>query len=707
MINLLKPAWKSKNLETRRRAVQELSAELQTKELEQVVLKDTDFQNRKIAVHEIQNVKVLQKILEKLEKQDSISKYVEQHFEKKLLKIALETQDFQAIESLLSAVKNKHTLEKIILKHNSLDICLGVFQHLKDESSFYQIALNVSNVQLALAALEKVVQPQYLKGLAENAKLKEIRKKLETLFKSGESQKKSPVIIQDSVKANWIIQRLESLSVIEDSVKEEFDNLSGEWSLLKSQSKIEEQKLQVFDQLSVDFMQRYDAHLESQKLKEDSEVDFIEEQDEMEFISATENNQQTNDELEVAQDQKKKKEVSDATIGKLEELEKHLKEVAKLLEDKNFNRIEFDCLRLLKECGNIAQIKSVKKHSDFESLGSRYQDLAQQFYELRSWFHWSNLNKKKELCQKISQVTEQKLTDKNAVIEKYTSFFKIWSAIGMVEFSDKEEIKAEFSQALEGFQEQYHEFLQSHLEEQKKYLSQKMALAKTVSQLAETEVQTEDWKKVTRQLKEYQKQWKEIKTSNLNEEQKVWKQFRKANDSLFSRYAEYMKGMREEYNQNLKVKKDYCNEVEQLAGFEQTDTVEFIKKQNWEESLDRVKRLQQQWKDVGFGGNQDYRYWERFQIACNYIFDVYRSSLDKEINLEENLKEKQRIIAEMQIVSEQTITDSQWEKIQILKKEWSDVGPISVVDFKQSNKKLLSIMKKMRKLHQSSTIDLG
>ncbi len=696
MFDLLKPAWKSKNLEVRRKAVCQLSSELQPKKLEVVILEDEDFQNRMVALKEIKSEESLKLLLKKLDKKKSFRENIEKHLESILLKNILKSQSFSEVEKWLLSIKNKHSLEKIVLKHTDFEIRAKALSLLTEESSFYQILLQITDSDLALDALDQVSNEQYLKTLSQKAKIKSIRSKLKILFRSKEKQKFTETIIDDFVKVEWILNRVKNLSVLEDQVMATFSQITDEWDVLKIKVNSPE-KEELMKKYCQDFLYNYQEYLESQREKErelqllDPDTEFLNFQGQFDDSAFLEKSDKENENKKPSL---KPQGSSQQTLDFVKELIETLKQIEKLLQNKVFPKIQFDCLKLLRRVAEITQMKLIRQHGNFEDLFDRYQQYSKQFYDLQSWFHWSNLKLKTELCEEIKKSIKEDYSNQEFVNQQYLLFQKKWRLIGVVSYSEKEKIQEMYQQSMNNFQEKYQNLLAASLQDQKEILLKKERLCEVVEAYAEVE----DWSSTIKALKQYQIDWKELSSVEGIEEQRLWKRFRTANDILFSEYSKYLKEIRGQQDQNLKVKKDYFNEVEQLAGFRfEGDLSEFLKSQDWQESLQRVKTLQQQWKLAGSGGRQDYKLWQRFQIACNYVFDISNSDLESDLNFEENLKLKQSVVEEMVKVVDQTISDSQWERIKTLQRQWSKIGPIDIQSFKELNSKLLSVMKKMYK----------
>ena len=98
-----------------------------------------------------------------------------------------------------------------------------------------------------------------------------------------------------------------------------------------------------------------------------------------------------------------------------------------------------------------------------------------------------------------------------------------------------------------------------------------------------------DWKKVTKDLIELQKQWKAVGPVPRKQSDKIWKRFRAACDHFFNRKTEYYSNIEGEYEKNLKLKQDI---IEQVKNFQFTDDPQ----QNFED----LKKFQEEWGEIGF-----------------------------------------------------------------------------------------------------------
>lgn len=170
-------------------------------------------------------------------------------------------------------------------------------------------------------------------------------------------------------------------------------------------------------------------------------------------------------------------------------------------------------------------------------------------------------------------------------------------------------------------------------------------------------------------LRGLQALWKEVGPMPQRRSKELWEQFKAVCDQVYDK----VKGVRavehEKFAEVAKVKEALIAEAEVLA--ESTD---------WGATADKLKALQQQWKQSGhLPHKQGDELWQRFRAACDKFFERRKPVLDAQHEEHAaNLRHKQALIARAQAIAAGAPGEGGWGKaiggIKDLQQEWKEIG---------------------------------
>jgi len=170
-------------------------------------------------------------------------------------------------------------------------------------------------------------------------------------------------------------------------------------------------------------------------------------------------------------------------------------------------------------------------------------------------------------------------------------------------------------------------------------------------------------------LRGLQALWKEVGPMPQRRSKELWDQFKAACDQVYDKVRGVRAVEHEKFAEVAKVKEALIAEAEGLA--DSTD---------WAATADKLKALQQQWKQSGhLPRKQGDELWTRFRAACDRFFERRKPELDAR-HAEEaaNLATKQQLIARAKAVTSAAPAEGGWGKsiaeIKELQCQWKDVG---------------------------------
>ena len=280
---------------------------------------------------------------------------------------------------------------------------------------------------------------------------------------------------------------------------------------------------------------------------------------------------------------------------------------------------------------------------NYRNINETYHLYVEQFYdmlkinrELRDLDFKKNIEAKEQLCEQAEKLAENE--DVVVAFRELQTLHEQWKEYGPVAKEFREQIWERFKAATAVINKKY----QSHFEEikakQAENLAAKTALCEKVEEIASREVSDlTQWNEFSKEIEDFQNEWKTLGFASKKENQKVYDRFRAACDKFFERKREYYQGYKEGMNSNLEKKIAICEEAEQLKF--STD---------WKKTTERFIELQKEWKEVGaVPRKKSEQLWKRFRAACDEFFAERDKQAKPENDFYGNLKAKTRLIDEI------------------------------------------------------------
>lgn len=303
-----------------------------------------------------------------------------------------------------------------------------------------------------------------------------------------------------------------------------------------------------------------------------------------------------------------------AAFGALKEIQDKWKEIGDIPRDKR-NDIQTEYSRLLEDFFyNIKIYKDLKDHD----------------------FH-RNLQLKKDLIAELKQLNSvNSMKEVEATLKKLQND---WNDIGPVPNEEWDTLKESYWTEVRSIYEKVNRFyddrrakLQANLEQKQALLEETRAI---VSQ-KDANDSTNTWDAMTKEVLACQAKWKTIGFGPKKENEEIWKSFRAVCDEFFNAKKEFYSEIQGKYDLLAEKKKGLIAKANELK--DSTD---------WKETANKLKQLQQQWKNIGHSGvKHEQKLWREFRSACDAFFnsrEAFFGAKDKEN--EANLTAKKEIIA--------------------------------------------------------------
>lgn len=230
---------------------------------------------------------------------------------------------------------------------------------------------------------------------------------------------------------------------------------------------------------------------------------------------------------------------------------------------------------------------------DQENLWQRFKASSDAIYARRDAFLVqlqselkSNLQVKDKLMEELVAVASfqsDRIKEWNAKTQEVLDIQKKWEAVGAIPRSKARESNKKFWSAFKTFFSNKNQFFKKLDEVRDKNLQLKNEIVKKANELRESL----DWEKTANDLKELQRQWKEVGPVPEKYREKIYAEFKKACDHFFEQRRTQFDKAEKEQEDNLLKKVAICEKLEGLIA-EKNATLEVL------------NDLQKQFNSIGF-----------------------------------------------------------------------------------------------------------
>lgn len=282
-----------------------------------------------------------------------------------------------------------------------------------------------------------------------------------------------------------------------------------------------------------------------------------------------------------------------------------------------------------------------------QHLWKRFSLALKNFYEKLDAVRLENLSKKEKICLNLESLMASPELKINC--EKIEVIFRNsrdeWKAIGPVPKEEEKKIGDRFFSLLRSFDEKYREFrreLQSVFEKninlKEKILDKITDISGSIDNNVEEFIST------------LLNEWDSTNPVPEEKKQELNQRFNDAISSLKNRNHDYFISIKKQYNENLKLKKELCVQIEQLSGTavlnendqgngfsdDLANELKFAiennfalanerRKNNINEIFDKFENIKHQWGKIGRIPSEEREKIERrFHNACESFRDKYQ-----------------------------------------------------------------------------------
>ena len=233
---------------------------------------------------------------------------------------------------------------------------------------------------------------------------------------------------------------------------------------------------------------------------------------------------------------------------------------------------------------------------DMDRVNDQYRSIIDRFFELRQGFlkildeaREGNATQKEALLEKMApfaEFTADRPRAWNDATRELRELQEAWKAIGQAPQRVNSALWSRYRELCNTFFSHKAEFFRKLDDERSQNLDRKRELVER----AEAILQSGDWEKGAKELKQLQREWKKVGPVPERHSNKLWNRFREACDGFFEGRRTHYKDLHQDEHQNLEAKK---------ALIEQVRTLNVEELGGREAAIQRIKELQAEWKAIG------------------------------------------------------------------------------------------------------------
>ncbi|WFE86524.1 DUF349 domain-containing protein [Parabacteroides chongii] len=326
-----------------------------------------------------------------------------------------------------------------------------------------------------------------------------------------------------------------------------------------------------------------------------------------------------------------------------------------------------------KEIKLVPQEHANELWKNYQTYSERFYDIIKINNQFRDYDFKKNLELKTALCE-----TVEKLQTEPDVVSAFHQLQKLhqqWREIGPVAKELREELWARFKAASTVINKRHQEHFESLKSKEQENLIAKTAICEEIEGINFEALKTfKDWEEKNKEVIALQEKWKTIGFAPKKSNVKIFERFRAACDIYFNKKSTFYKGIKEEMEKNLELKKALCEKAEALK-----DSTE------WKSTTEKMIALQKEWKTIGSVARKHSDIvWKRFISACDYFFEQKNKNVSSQKSVEQtNLAAKKALIEKINKLDEALGADDALAELKGLMAEWNTIGH---VPFKEKDK---------------------
>ncbi len=535
------------------------------------------------------------------------------------------------------------------------DIRLAAVSRIDDGDVLRAIAIDTTLKEVGLAAVDKLDDTDRLENIAQKAKNKAVRQRARKTveeMKEAERAKAKPTI-PDEVKRRraekaQLVREVEGLADSFDfeKVTEKIKAAEAAWQALGGADDGDERfkkaterfwkRKEIYEQQARSADELRAVEREAQAARERAAAEKAPEpapeataepvvdpqRAEREKRRAEEDARRA---AQQAEREAKKKEDAERGAALATSLAAMCEDMEKLAESGSKDGRAID--RLLQQASKGFEQLGKVPAEQRDALGDRYTQArgklvvrASELREAQDWQRFANVPKAEALISTAKQMaTEEPSPDLGNRLRQLQAR---WKEVGPMPQRRSKELWEQFKQICDQIYDKVKGYRAIENEKFAEVAKAKEELIAEAEKLADST----DWAHTAQALKALQARWKESGHLPRKQGDELWKRFRAACDRFFERRKPQLDAERAEQVENLAKKQALIARAAAVAEAAPGEG-------GWGKAIAEIKKLQQQWKEIGFVPRRDAdAVYKAFRAACDSLFAKRDDARDAEAN---------------------------------------------------------------------------
>lgn len=311
----------------------------------------------------------------------------------------------------------------------------------------------------------------------------------------------------------------------------------------------------------------------------------------------------------------------------------------------------------------------------YNTIWNTYHHHVENFYdflhlnrEFRDLDFKHNLEQKLKVINRAEELIQE--PDVNRAFRELQMLHKMWKEdLGPVEKVYRETIWEKFSAATN----KIHDLRQAHFQEIEKEFEKNLVVKREIidklDEIAKNQYTAHtDWQKKIKEVEALRDAFFKAGKVPRNVNEQTWRTFKDAVRTFNRNKNAFYKNQKKEQAENLEKKRNLVQIAE-----DNKDSEDF------ELTTDLMKRIQNEWKQVGHVSRKDSdKLWKRFKAACNHYFSRLHASRSEENKEEIQIFEQKKQLLDafkgMEFTGER---DTDLPKIKEYIEQWKKTGQVS------------------------------
>lgn len=688
--DLFRPKYRHSDVRVRTEAVKALTAD-DAATLIQVAQTDRDIGVRRIAIEKINEATVLAEIAA-AETERSLREFAGERAAQLYTSTACKDNESSANDALSGIIKlgDQHALIDVavgakiaavrkrafgelrdpkalaeLAKNNDApqDLRLAAVGRIDDGDVLRALAVDTTSKEVGLAAVDKVDDNDRLENIATKAKNKAVRQRARKVVQElneAERAKKKPVVPDDVKRRRaekaQLVRELESLAETFDFAKAAGTVKAAQeaWAKLEGADEGDERFTKAVER----FWKRKEVHEQQARSVDELRAVEREAQRERERAAAeraaaapapaaepvvedpakaardaeAQARREEREKRKAEEDARRAAEQAAREAKRKEDAERGVAIAASLvamvedmekLDTKDGRTID----RLLQQAGKAFEQIGKVPADQRDALSERYTKArgklvvrVSELREARDWQAFANVPKAEALIATAKDMlAEEPSPDLGNRLRQLQA---LWKEVGPMPQRRSKELWEQFKSLCDQIYDKVKGFRAVENEKFAEVAKEKEALIAEAESLADST----DWQATANKLKELQAKWKQTGHLPRKQGDELWKRFRAACDKFFERRKPELDARHAEEEKNLAAKRALIDRASAVAAAAPGEG-------GWGKAIAEIKKLQQQWKEIGYVPRKDAdAVWNGFRAACDSLFAKRDEARDAEAN---------------------------------------------------------------------------